>query len=124
MKKTILVVDDEAISRELLREILTPEGYAVLEAQDGREALEQLEKNAVDLMITDRQMPGMDGMTLLKELKARKRKVPALMVSAYGEDSFWGEAVGLGALDYVTKPFKPDEVLKIVAKGLKGGKAA
>ncbi len=118
LKKTILVVDDEAHSRSLLREILLEAGYDVLEAADGIVALALLEKRSVDLLITDRSMPGLGGLELLVKLREQKRMVPALMVSAYGEESFWSQAIGLGAVDYLLKPFKAGEVLKIVQKAL------
>lgn len=120
LKKTILVVDDEDSGRTLLREILLEAGYEVLEAADGIMALMLLERRPVDLLITDRSMPGLGGLELLKKLKEQKMMIPTLMVSAYGEESFWGQAVGLGAVDYLLKPFKAEEVLKVVQKTLGG----
>jgi CheY-like chemotaxis protein len=122
LKKTILVVDDEVHSRILLREILLEAGYEVLEAADGIMALALLERRDVDLLITDRSMPGLGGLELLVKLRQQKRMVPALMVSAYGEESFWSQAIGLGAVDYLLKPFKADDVLKNVEKALDGDK--
>jgi DNA-binding NtrC family response regulator len=118
LKKTILVVDDEASSRSLLREILQEAGYDVLEAADGIMALGLLEKRSVGLLITDRSMPGFGGIELLAKLKEQKKTIPTLMVSAYGEESLWSQAIGLGAVDYLLKPFKTEEVLKIVKKAL------
>jgi CheY-like chemotaxis protein len=124
LTKTILVVDDESNSRVLLREILSEAGYEVLEAADGLMALALLEKRQVDLLITDRSMPAMGGLELLSKLRAQKRMIPALMVSAYGEESFWSQAIGLGAVEYLLKPFKVEDVLKIVQKALGGAGAA
>jgi DNA-binding NtrC family response regulator len=121
--KCILIVDDEANTRELLREVLEMDGHSVLEASDGEEALKVLESQSVDLLITDRNMPNMDGLKLLKTLHLQKRTVPALMLSAYGEEKMWGDAIGFGAIDYVLKPFKTDELLKIVRKALAGEKS-
>jgi DNA-binding response OmpR family regulator len=93
-----------------------------LEAADGLMALGLLEKRAVSLLITDRSMPGLGGMELLTKLRDKNIMVPALMVSAYGEESFWGQAIGLGAVDYLLKPFKPEEVLKAAQKAMSGTK--
>ena len=122
LNKTILIVDDEDASRALLREILQEGGYDVLEAADGLMALGLLEKRSVSLLITDRSMPGLGGLELLTKLREKKIMVPALMVSAYGEESFWGQAIGLGAVDYLLKPFKPEDVLKLLQKALGGAK--
>lgn len=113
---TILVVDDDKPSRILLREILTPAGYQIVEAIDGQDALDLLSKLHVDLVITDRAMPRMDGLQLLAKLRERHGDVPAVMISAFGEESLWGTAIGLGAQDYVLKPFKQEEVLSLVKK--------
>ena len=93
-----------------------------MEAADGLMALGLLEKRAVSLLITDRSMPGLGGLELLTKLREKKIMVPALMVSAYGEESFWGQAIGLGAVDYLLKPFKAEDVLKAVEKAVLGTK--
>jgi DNA-binding response OmpR family regulator len=120
LKKTILVVDDDADSRSILREFLLEAGFDVLEAADGVMALGLIEKRPVDLLITDRSMPGLGGLELLKKLREQKRMIPALMISAYGEESFWSQAIGLGAVEYLLKPFKSEDVLKIVHNALSG----
>jgi DNA-binding response OmpR family regulator len=122
LKNTVLIVDDEDTSRALLREILVEGGYDVLEAADGLMALGLLEKRAVSLLITDRSMPGLGGLELLTKLRAQKMMVPTLVVSAYGEESFWGQAIGLGAVDYLLKPFNADDVLKAAEKAIHGAK--
>ena len=122
LNKIILVVDDEPSGRSILRDILLEAGYEVLEAADGLMALGLLEKRSVDLLITDRSMPGLSGLELLKKLREQKMMIPTLMVSAYGEESFWSQAIGLGAVDYLLKPFKSEDVLKIVHKSLSGKK--
>jgi CheY-like chemotaxis protein len=122
LKKTVLIVDDEDASRALLRESLVEGGYDVLEAADGLMALGLLEKRAVNLLITDRSMPGLGGLELLTKLRDKEIMVPALMVSAYGDESFWGQAIGLGAVDYLMKPFKAEDVLKAAQKAMSGTK--
>jgi two-component system, chemotaxis family, chemotaxis protein CheY len=121
MKKKILVVDDEKTTRSLLRDILQTDGVEVLEAENGEAALQIFKKHKIDLLITDRSMPLMDGISLLKELRRLKNPVPAIMISAYGEESLWGEAIGLGASDYIVKPFETSAVLKMVQQHLSGG---
>lgn len=112
------MVDDDPTGRALLREILVEDGYAVLEAEDGEFALELIETKPVDLVITDRSMPRMDGLELLAKLKENEKTIPSLVISAYGEEALWGQAIGLGAVDYLLKPFKAEDVLKIVSKAL------
>jgi DNA-binding response OmpR family regulator len=118
--KCVLIVDDDASTRDLLHDILEPEGYMLIEASDGQEAWELLAKQKVDLMITDRSMPGMGGLELLRKLKDEKKMLPTLMVSAYGEEKMWGDALGSGAQDYILKPFKAEEILKAVKKIISG----
>jgi DNA-binding NtrC family response regulator len=122
LTKTILVVDDDAHSRSLLREILGEDGYRVLEAADGESAWEILDKNRVELVITDRSMPRLGGLELLARLREQKKTIPVLVISGYGEESLWGQAIGLGALDYLLKPFQSDEVRTLVRKALSGAK--
>lgn len=120
--KTILIVEDEDASRALLREVLVSAGYSVLEAMDGLQALVVLGKQKVDLVITDRAMPGMGGLELLKKMKEKKIPVPSLMISGYGEEAMWGQAIGYGARDYILKPFQEEPVLALVKKILMGEK--
>ena len=117
-KKTILVVDDDPTIRQLLRDILEPKHFHVVEVEDGQKALEAVHRMTIDLIITDRSMPGMGGLELLKALRQEGSTIPSLMVSAFGEEAMWAEAIGYGAQDYLLKPFKSEEVLKIVKKQL------
>jgi len=112
--KKILVVDDDVKMRGLLKEILSTFSCEVLEANDGQEALDLLAKQTVDLVITDRAMPIMDGLEFLKQLRREDTQTPVLMLSAYGDEELWASAVGLGVEDYIVKPFAADDVLKIV----------
>jgi CheY-like chemotaxis protein len=121
--KKVLIVDDEANARNLLREILEPEGYQTLEAGNGQEALKLLESDPVDLIVSDRAMPGMGGLELLEALQKRGQSIPAIIVSAFGEESLWGQAISFGAVDYLVKPYKAAEVLRAVKKCLSGKKA-
>lgn len=116
--KKILVVDDEKIARALLVDVLKTEGFEVVEAADGRSALKIIESEPIHLVMTDRTMPGMDGLELLKVLSERYSSIPVVIISAYGEEKLWGEALQLGAKEYLVKPFKTQDVLKIVKRYL------
>lgn len=106
----ILIVDDEALIRDVVREYLLLENFLVDEASDGIEALDKIEKNNYSLVILDIMMPKKDGYQTLKELKKIK-DVPVLMLSARGEE--FDKLIGfdLGIDDYVTKPFSPKELV-------------
>lgn len=116
MKRSVLVIDDEEELRRVLKELLSPEGYEVETSTDGKEALRKLEKNLFDFILCDIRMPKMDGMTFLEEVKKRGIPSPIIMMSAYGTVDTAVEAMKAGAYDYVTKPFKTDEVLLTLKK--------
>ena len=109
MAYTILIADDEAEIRDLLRLYLENEKYTVLEAADGTEALRLFHSAHVDLCLLDIMMPGTDGYHVLKELR-KTSNLPVLMLSARGQDSDKILGLNLGADDYITKPFNPLEV--------------
>ena len=118
--KSILVVDDEETSRFSLGRLLEREGYLVECAADGNEALIKLQQNKVDLVLSDIKMPGLDGISLLEQIKAMYPDIFVIMVTAHGEVETYLEAVNLGAFDFVHKPVKFEElklVLKKVAVG-------
>ena len=111
---SILVVDDEDIMREILEKLLTREGYHVRVAASGEEGLEFAKSFPFDAVIVDVMMPGMDGLTLLEELKKLDEELPILMVTAFASVETAIAAMKRGAFDYITKPFKNDEVLVVV----------
>jgi len=111
---SILVVDDEDIMREILEKLLTREGYHVRVASSGEEGLELAKSFPFDAVIIDVMMPGMDGLTLLEELKKLDDELPTLMVTAFASVETAIAAMKRGAFDYITKPFKNDEVLVVV----------
>ncbi|HEY1302845.1 MAG TPA: sigma-54 dependent transcriptional regulator [Vicinamibacterales bacterium] len=111
---SILVVDDEDIMREILEKLLTREGYHVRVAASGEEGLELARSFPFDAVIVDVMMPGMDGLTLLEELKKLDEELPTLMVTAFASVETAIAAMKRGAFDYITKPFKNDEVLVVV----------
>ena len=106
----VLVIDDEPPIRKLLRMGLGTEGYQVLEAPNARTALELMAESP-DLVILDLGLPDMQGLDLLKALRARDEKVPIVILSSRGEERSKVEALDLGADDYVTKPFGMEELL-------------
>ena len=117
-KAKILVVDDEAPARSGLSKLLEQEGYRVVQASDGQQALEVLAEEAPELIITDLQMPNMDGMELLGRLRERGIEIPAIVATASGEVSSAIAAMRAGAEDYLTKPIDFDAMLLTVERTL------
>ena len=118
----ILVADDEPNLRRVLGAILLREGYDVLQASDGEEAL-GLADRGVDVVITDLRMPRVDGMEVLRQMVARHPDVPVIMITAHGSVDSAVEAVKLGAFDYVEKPFEQEHIRQIVAKAVRQSEA-
>lgn len=118
---TILVVDDEELIRGVIREYLENENYQVLEAENGKEALDVIQSHFVDLIILDIMMPKMDGYSTLKEIR-KSKSVPVIMLSARTEE--YDKLLGFefGVDDYVTKPFSPKELVARVKAVLKRNK--
>ncbi len=116
MSDRILVVDDDPTLRESLQLVLSAEGYQVAGAEDGEAALRRIEAAAFDVILCDLRMPGMDGMELLPQLVRRLPQTTVIMMSAYGTEDLALQAMGLGAYDYLAKPFQPDEVLLTIRK--------
>ncbi|MFD0716648.1 response regulator transcription factor [Paenibacillus sp. GCM10027626] len=110
MRMNILVADDDPAIRALLRLILTKEGYAVLEAGDGRQAAAILEQEQVHLAIVDVMMPAMDGLELCQEIRAHY-DLPVIMLTAKGELDDKASGFLAGTDDYMVKPFEPKELL-------------
>jgi two-component system response regulator PilR (NtrC family) len=114
----ILVVDDERSMRELLAIVLKREGYDVLLAEDGRSAVSALEREAIDLLISDVRMPDMTGVDVLRAAKVVDREIPGIMITAFASTETAVEALRLGAADYLTKPFDVDELRIVVRNAL------
>ena len=110
----ILVVDDELSMREFLNILLEKEGYAVTTASDATSALDQLKDQDFDLVISDIKMPGLGGLSLLEKIKEMNSSTPVIMITAYASPENAVIAMKNGAFDYITKPFKVDEIIKIV----------
>jgi len=115
-KETILVVDDDENSRRLLERVLEEAGYGVVTVSTGREALDRVAISDVSLVLLDIRMPGMDGLQTL-ELIREKSGVPVIMVTGTGQKGSLKTSLGLGADDYIRKPFRAVELLaRIKAK--------
>jgi two-component system response regulator PilR (NtrC family) len=119
MKPRILVVDDEESIREFLEIMLKKEGYDITCAEDGKVAQDLLKKKTFDMVISDMQMPNMTGMELLKHVKDVSPDMLFMMITAFGTTETAVEAMKIGAYDYITKPFKIDEVRINIANALR-----
>ncbi len=108
--KRILVVEDEGTIREVIRRYLEREGFEVREAVDGYAALEAIAEQEPDLVVMDLMLPGIDGLTLTRQLRQRSG-VPVIMLTARGETSDRVRGLDLGADDYISKPFSPRELV-------------
>ncbi len=118
-KKQVLVVDDEANLRRVLMAILARDGYDVHEADNGEAALAFLREHHIDLVLTDLRMPRVDGMALLREVQRIDTQLPVIMLTAHGTVDNAVEALKLGAIDYLTKPFDQAEIRNVVRKALR-----
>jgi len=115
----ILVVDDEASIRELLSKTLALAQYDVDTAPDGVTALDRVRENSTyDLLIADLKMPGMDGLSLIREVKHLKADLPVIIITGFSSESSAIDAVNLGVAAYLTKPFRVPQVLAAAAKAL------
>jgi excisionase family DNA binding protein len=117
-RSRVLVVDDESSIRELLAKTLALAEYDVDTAPDGRAALERLRLGNYDLLIADLKMPGMDGLTLIREAKRLKADLPVIIITGFSTESSAIEAVNLGVAGYLTKPFRVPQVLAAAARAL------
>ncbi len=107
----ILVAEDEMIMSKTIEFRLKKDGYEVIVCQDGKQAIDQLEKSAPDLIITDIMMPYYSGLEIIGAVKKMKdRKIPIIVLSSMGQENVVLEAFQLGADDFITKPFSPNEL--------------
>ena len=119
MANRILVVDDAAFMRMMIKDILTKNGYDVVgEAADGQQAVEKYKELHPDLVTMDITMPEMDGITALKEIKKINPGSKVIMCSAMGQQAMVIDAIQAGAKDFIVKPFQADRVLEAISKTL------
>ena len=116
--KTILTVDDSPSIRQMLAYVLTSNGYKVIEAEDGEQGLELAKANQADLVLTDQNMPKMDGIALIKALRGlpNYRKVPIMMLTTESSDAMKSEGRAAGATGWLVKPFDPQKLIEVVRK--------
>ena len=118
MAKTILAVDDSASIRQMVAFTLKSAGYEVVEAVDGQDGLDKAKGKAVNLVLTDQNMPRMDGLTLVKSLRAlaQYKTVPILMLTTESSDAMKAQGKAAGATGWLVKPFDPQKLLEVVKK--------
>jgi two-component system, chemotaxis family, chemotaxis protein CheY len=114
MSRTVLVADDAALVRMILREILRAEGYSVSEAVNGRDAVERFSEIRPDVAILDITMPEMDGLSALREILQRDPRAQVIVVSAQSRSELQEQALAAGAADFIAKPFPPQRLLDSV----------
>ncbi len=118
MKPRVLIVDDEPRMGIALATALRRSGYACESCTSAADALQTFDEHGADVVVTDRRMPGMDGMELMRELLKKQPDLPVILITAYGDVPSAVKAMRDGAFDYVTKPFDNDELRKLVARAL------
>jgi two-component system chemotaxis response regulator CheY len=119
MAKKILLVDDAAFMRKVIKDTLSKNGYTELyEAVDGADAVAKFDEIKPDLVIMDITMPNMDGLEALKAIREKDSNANVVMCSAMGQETMVMDAVRSGAKDFIVKPFKPDRILKTVTSVL------
>jgi two-component system chemotaxis response regulator CheY len=120
MGKVIMTVDDSASVRQMVGFTLREAGYQVVEAADGRDALAKLNGSAVDMVITDLNMPNMDGIDLIRGVRSGSshKFVPIIMLTTESQPEKKQEGKAAGATGWIVKPFKPDQLLAVIKKVL------
>ncbi|MDZ4654883.1 MAG: sigma-54 dependent transcriptional regulator [Coriobacteriia bacterium] len=119
MNKRVLIADDEKNMRWVLGQALEAEGYEVIQASDGKEALSAIAEQAPDIMVLDHKMPAPDGMEVLRRLRAKGQSFPIIMLTAHGNVQTAVEAMKAGASEYLTKPFDLEELKLSIEKALR-----
>lgn len=118
MSKRILIVDDSASVRQVQRFVLSEAGYEVVEASDGKDALSQLGKEQVSLILTDLNMPNLDGLGLIRAVRgdAAHRLTPVVIITTESEEKKKLEAKSAGATGWIVKPFTPEQLIGVVKR--------
>jgi CheY-like chemotaxis protein len=120
-QRTILVVDDFDDTRLLLKTWLQKKGYRVIEAENGKQAVAEAASRQPDLIIMDVEMPELDGLSATRKIRtlANSEELPIVVVSAYGADQFRDDALAAGCNEYVSTPFEPEELEKLIESLIK-----
>lgn len=112
----VLVIDDEPIIRKSYERLLAPEGFHVTSAESGQEGLDILGRESFGVVLLDFKMPDIDGMDVLKEIRAKWPEIKVIIITGYSTPETADEAMKLGALDHINKPFIPDLLIEAVKK--------
>ncbi len=116
--KTILVVDDEIMNQEVIKKILNKEGYSILTADNGQDAIDRVKENKIDLVLMDLMMPVMDGFEAI-EIITKTNIVPIIVMSALDDNKTYNKVLELGAIDFITKPFELKRVVQSIKAAIK-----
>jgi len=118
MAKTVLAIDDSASIRQMVAFTLKSSGYDVIEAVDGQDGLDKAKSRPVNLVLTDQNMPRMDGLTLIRNLRglAQYKAVPILMLTTESSDAMKAQGRAAGATGWLVKPFDPQKLVEVVKK--------
>ncbi len=118
MAKTVLAIDDSASIRQMVAFTLKSSGYDVIEAVDGQDGLDKAKSKSVNLVLTDQNMPRMDGLTLIKSLRAmpQYKGTPILMLTTESSDAMKAQGKAVGATGWLVKPFDPQKLVDVVKK--------
>jgi two-component system, chemotaxis family, chemotaxis protein CheY len=118
MSKTIMTVDDSTSVRQMVSFTLKEAGYDVVEACDGKDALNKISNASLNMVVTDLNMPNMDGIELIKNIRSNSkyRFIPIIMLTTESQDSKKMEGKAAGATGWIVKPFKPDQLLAVIKK--------
>ena len=115
-QELVLIAEDERIIRRTLQLKLEKEGFNVLTAEDGQQAIEMLESSDPDIVVTDLMMPFRNGLEVLEFVKKKESEIPVIVLSAAGQENIVLDAFNMGASDYITKPFSPNEIIVRIKK--------
>lgn len=121
MAKTIMTADDSASMRQMITFTLKQAGYDVIEAEDGEDALTKAQSNTIDMLITDLNMPNMNGMELIKAIRALRQYkfIPIVMLTTESDAEKKKEGKGAGATGWLVKPFQPPQLVSVIKKVLR-----
>jgi len=116
--KTILIIEDDATSNEFFREVFNPTGAKVILSTNGKEGIDIFKNNKIDIVLLDIQLPGINGIDVLKAIKIINNKIPIIAETAYALNGDREKLISIGFDEFIAKPILPNDLLKIVAKFL------